>query len=361
MKQYSFNEDMIIEYDKKDNLRYNLHMMYILTQDTEEPDSAGNFKYTLWSIDEVTDEERELANFSDKTDCFSVPYNDLKNLPLLKDFFSNVANDFEQLIEDAEENEADVPLDDEYDWGDDYGDGYDYDSDLWGDDWYKLPKQKPRSSYQWRDSSPRSYVPSTYIPYKPAVTKINVEDYCKSDTLVFHLTDNSTTMLSQVYKGRDWDVINQRDVDPEQIKELFEKHDRIVCLGHGSSYGLFGGNIGPSQAPLFKDKKIFAIWCNADKYFTQHNIGHGMMITKNVPSEVGEAAAIGAHVTADWMLENITYWSKCMADVVDLSWTDPDKAVEVAKGNYQKSKTEESTPDEIKVIDYNTDAIQVLP
>lgn len=204
--------------------------------------------------------------------------------------------------------------------------------------------------------------------YKPKPKSTGFLDKLnKSNTLVVHCADKSTDMLAQVYEGKGWDVLRDGNIDKDELHKLIESHDRLIFLGHGTSSGLInvqgGGTvIGPTEAPLLKDKNIFAIWCNADKYFKQHNIGHGCFITKNVPSEVWEAAAVGYHVSAPWMLENITYWSKCCADVVEQALNgDVKGAVEKARAAYQEKYGDDPNPNQKGVTDYNTDAIQVQP
>lgn len=198
-----------------------------------------------------------------------------------------------------------------------------------------------------------------------------LESLSKSDTLVVHCADRSTDMLSQVYEDKRWDVIRDGSINKDILHQLLEKHDRLIFLGHGTGYGLInvqkgGYVIGPAEAPYLKDKKIFAIWCNADKYFTQHNLGKGCFITKNVPSEVWEARAVGYNVSTQYILDNITYWSKCCADVVEDALNGNAKlAVEKARKAYQDiygpngTIGKNSDEDELGVTAYNTDAIQV--
>lgn len=209
---------------------------------------------------------------------------------------------------------------------------------------------------------------TSYSNYRPVPKSTGFLDKLnKSNTLVIHCQDRTTDMLSQIYNGKGWDVLRDGNIDKDELHKLIQSHDRIVCLGHGTPGGLInkqggGYTIGPEEAPFLKDKNIFAIWCNADKYFKQHNIGHGCFITKNVPSEVIEAKWIGYNVSAEWMLENITYWSKCCADVVDQALNgDVRGAVEKARREYQKVYGDDSDPDQKGVTDYNTDAIQVQP
>lgn len=190
------------------------------------------------------------------------------------------------------------------------------------------------SSFSW-PSSNRATSHYSYTP--PAKEKGFLEKLNKSNTLVFHRDDPSTRMLCQVYQGKGWDVLTTScdRIDNDELKELFRIHDRLVFLGHGSPSGLIG-MFGSSVAPLMQGKKIFAIWCNADKYFIQNGIGDGQFITKNVPSEKWECSAAGCgNISKELMLENITYWSKLCADVVEEALEgNPQKAVDYVRKNY---------------------------
>lgn len=161
----------------------------------------------------------------------------------------------------------------------------------------------------------------TYTPPKKStgfLDKLN-----KSDTLVIHCEDRSTDMLSQIYNGKGWDVLRDGNIDKDELHQLLESHSRIVCLGHGTGGGLIncqggGSTIGSEEAPYLKDKHLFVIWCNADRYFETHGIGNGQFITGNMPSEVWECSGAGCgEISSQLMLENITYWSKLCAEVVD--------------------------------------------
>lgn len=173
--------------------------------------------------------------------------------------------------------------------------------------------------------------------YKPPVTHLNIEDYTKSDTLVFHMADPSTVMLKQIYEGRGFDVVTQKSVAKEDVHKLMDAHKRIICLGHGTSYGLIGGNIGPEEGPYFKDKNLFIIWCNADSYFRRNcPDAKGKFITGNMPSESWECASAGCgHISAGLMLENITYWSKLCAEASEQALSgDVEGAVDYIRKNY---------------------------
>ena len=192
----------------------------------------------------------------------------------------------------------------------------------------------PRSNRSRNSFSSYYYSPSYY---KPAPKKKGFfDELTKSDTLVFHKTDSTTTMLDQIYAGKGWDVLHSTyDLDEEELFKVVDAHKRIVCLGHGTPYGLMG-MFGPEMAPHFKDKKLFIIWCNADAYFLKAGIGKGQFITGNMPSEVWECSGAGCgNISKELMLENITYWSKLCADVCEKCLNgDVKSSVDYVRKNY---------------------------
>ena len=155
-----------------------------------------------------------------------------------------------------------------------------------------------------------------YTPKPEVLDQAKVDELSKSDTLVFHLTDRSTTMLAQMYEGKDWDVVHSR-LNTPTTKALIDNHSKIVCLGHGHGGGLMG-MFGTEVRENFKGKQLFIIWCNADRYFDDGNLGQGQFITGNMPSEVWECRAAGCGaISTQLMLDNITYWSKLCSDVTE--------------------------------------------
>ena len=216
--------------------------------------------------------------------------------------------------------------------------------------------------------SPTS-IASSYIGYDADYgserDEATVESLCKSDTIVFHLDDPSTVMLRPIYEGKGWDVYTGSPwggLCMEDVHELIRRHDKIICLGHGTPRGLIGGNIGPDEVPLLKGKRVFALWCYAATFFRNSGMsGQGILCSDNAPSEVWECeAACGAEVSARWIYDNITYWGECLADVLEMSWTDPQRACELARKNYHKSYAYCRTDDERKVVEFNTNTIQVV-
>lgn len=128
---------------------------------------------------------------------------------------------------------------------------------------YRYISNAGRTSGPNSNNYNRPYTPYTY-PFsgwqKSTISdKEALEKYCKSDTLCLHKSDPTTTMLKQIYEGKGWDVINDSySISSETLAKLIDKHDRIVMLGHGTSYGLIGF-IGPEHAPHLEPKKLFAL------------------------------------------------------------------------------------------------------
>lgn len=296
---------------------------YVLVQDGQKED---HYTYKVYEEDTGT----LVTHFSSKEDCLGMEYEEYLD-SAVADYFIEITMRADKIMAKRKDRKS------------------------------KNKKSKPKNI-------DLDYSSSNYYSWEPPKGKTGFLDKLnKSDTLVIHCADKSTDMLSQIYDGKGWDVLTDGTIDRDELHELIKSHDRIVCLGHGTPGGLInvqGGGyvIGDDEAPLLKDKKIFAIWCYATEYFKHHDIGHGQFITKNVPSEVWEAAAVGYHVSAQYILENITYWTKCCGDVIEQAFSgDVAGAVKNAQEAYQAKYGNDENPDQKGVTDYNTDAIQVQP
>lgn len=218
-----------------------------------------------------------------------------------------------------------------------------------------------KDDYKWLASS--SYYRNVKT-LSPEEEKALVDSLCKSDTMVFHQEDSTTVMLNPIYEGKGFDVYKGDSwggpLSKESIHELIKRHDKIICLGHGTPRGLLSGIIGESEVPFLKGKKIFALWCYAATFFKNNGFkGQGILCSDNAPSEIWEAkAACGADVSGEWIYDNMLYWSECLEKVLDLSWSNPKKACEIARKEYSKAKA--TTPDEKKVVEFNTNTLQVV-
>ena len=248
---------------------------------------------------------------------------------------------------------------DDDDWDDGYGGGY------WGDYGYDYDDRgTPSGSLPYyKNWKPRELTPEEKAA-KAAKERELIESLCKTDTIVFHQTDKTTTMLDPIYAGKDWDVYKGTswDISDEAINEIISRHDRVVCLGHGTPRGLLSGMVGKAQAEVLKGKKIFAIWCYAATYFKDNGFtGQGVFCSDNCPSEVWECkTACDATVSKEWIYENMVLLGNVLADAIELSWTDPEAAVKQAREAYHKSYDTCTTDDERKVVEFNTNTLQVV-
>lgn len=208
----------------------------------------------------------------------------------------------------------------------------------------KWPYNRPTSTYSY----------TSYTPTYALSTDQAIEKYCKSNTLCFHKTDPTTTMLEQIYRGRGWDVVNNsNEMSSETISELIDRHERVVMLGHGSSFGLIGF-IRPEHAPHLESKKLFALWCNADAYCDKYLPNKkGFFACGNMPSDDGEARAVGFVVTHKYMDDNITYWCKLCGDVVEKCLEgQADAGCKYIREKYWE-KYHKGSSDEVGITKYN--------
>lgn len=137
--------------------------------------------------------------------------------------------------------------------------------------------------------------------------------------LIIHPSDRSTDFLKPIYQSllrEDDDKFVKRitlitgGISKNKLRELIDKHDQIIMLGHGSPLGLFsvdqfentqGGYIVDDTmvAALGTKQNIF-IWCNADKFVNKYYLKGfytGMFI-----SEMGEAEYMGVRDTNQEMI-----------------------------------------------------------
>jgi hypothetical protein len=131
----------------------------------------------------------------------------------------------------------------------------------------------------------------------------------KGDVLIIHPDDRTTDFLKPCYEGIDATIITHPD-QMYNLQETVANHNRIIMMGHGSPYGLFlplvegveeneNGEYMPYYtysiddefAQILKDKRIAAIWCNADGYVVPHDL-HGFY-TGMAISELCEAEYCG--------------------------------------------------------------------
>jgi hypothetical protein len=114
-------------------------------------------------------------------------------------------------------------------------------------------------------------------------------------TLVIHPgNDHSTVFLKPIFEPLTDKTVITGGVTKKQLRLNILTNDRILCLGHGSSSGLFSGGQFPdyyiidySMANCLRGKDNIFIWCNADKFVHRnrlHGFYSGMFI-----SEVNEA------------------------------------------------------------------------
>jgi hypothetical protein len=109
-------------------------------------------------------------------------------------------------------------------------------------------------------------------------------------TLVIHPNDPSTDFLKEIYKGKDWTIMNHPNEPEKEIINAIKSHGRIIMMGHGCPDGLFGIHrmlIHSGLVYLLREKLCVCIWCNSDQFVLKYKLRGfytGMFL-----SEVGEA------------------------------------------------------------------------
>jgi hypothetical protein len=116
------------------------------------------------------------------------------------------------------------------------------------------------------------------------------EDYFRSmrqkynkpmSTLVIHPKDASTDFLIPIYADIKEATVLRGGHTKDEVRDLIEKHDRVIMLGHGAPGGLFsvgqfdgyGMIIDQTMVEALSMKKDnIYIWCNADQFVQKHNL-----------------------------------------------------------------------------------------
>lgn len=120
-------------------------------------------------------------------------------------------------------------------------------------------------------------------------------------TLIIHPHDPTTVFLTPIYANLKNITVVNGGITKSDLQGLIETHDRVICLGHGSPYGLLNPRIFPdaglfivdvSMATSLKSKSgCIYLWCHANQFLTKYGLSglcSGMFI-----SEPGEADLYG--------------------------------------------------------------------
>jgi len=150
--------------------------------------------------------------------------------------------------------------------------------------------------------------------------------------LIIHPKDSSTDFLSTIYEGLDITLINT-NISKSKLKEAIKTHDKIVMMGHGDGYGLYGFNrymIDSNLVYLLRDKpNSIYIWCNANEFIARYELKGfhtGMII-----SEWEEALMYSVVPTKESINESNTMFAKAIKESFHL---DPKDMAETAKSLY---------------------------
>jgi hypothetical protein len=158
----------------------------------------------------------------------------------------------------------------------------------------------------------------------------NIGETKTMKTLVIHPKDQTTDMLSLIYEGRDFTLIDDPETSKDKIRRAIECHDRIIMLGHGIPQGLINPKfmitrrfedllfIDDSFAYLLGTKETISVWCYSDEYFRRHRLSGfhtGMII-----SEVKEARFVLGYspLTAKELDKNMHHFARVIGECIDM-------------------------------------------
>lgn len=154
-------------------------------------------------------------------------------------------------------------------------------------------------------------------------------------TLVIHPDDQTTAMLRVLYDRLDDAVVINEPMTPSSnIKELLmdESFQRIMLLGHGTEYGLFGGRkvcgsfdrfdhfiVGSRHVQFLRDREVIGIFCNANQFAERYGLTglfSGMVI-----SELSEALMFNVPVSGeDEINEHMSRWTSELNNYLRDNW-----------------------------------------
>lgn len=158
-------------------------------------------------------------------------------------------------------------------------------------------------------------------------------------TLIIHPKDISTDFMKVAYENIPYKTIITGVISQYDVHKEIMNHDRIIMIGHGSPYGLFNVSnfktneyiININSVPFLKHKENIAIWCDADIFFTEHNLKGlhtGMFI-----SEVAEAVRYNIETNEDNINSSNDVFASILGNIINLELKD---IFDYVKHNYGK-------------------------
>jgi hypothetical protein len=166
-------------------------------------------------------------------------------------------------------------------------------------------------------------------------------------TLIIHPHDVTTSFLSDIYADMDCTVIDE-PISKSKLKAALLEHDRIIMMGHGDEYGLYGYGhyiITSDLVYILREKECVAIWCNADIFFKRYELNG--IYTGMIISEMDEAMMFCFYQVKN---TEIVSSNTLFANAMKLS---------INEGNFLDKVKEHYVGDDNAIIQFNKEKIYI--
>jgi len=137
-------------------------------------------------------------------------------------------------------------------------------------------------------------------------------------TLVIHPKDSTTDMLKEVYRDKNFTVINS-NVSHSYLKKQIKESDRVIMLGHGSGDGLIGFKrfvVNSTLVYLLREKECICVWCMADVFVDKYKL-NCPLYTGMIVSELEEAYCFSLCPSLEEIEESNRLFSLLIRNFID--------------------------------------------
>jgi len=155
-----------------------------------------------------------------------------------------------------------------------------------------------------------------------------------NQTVIIHPKDESTDFLSKAYDGKMNTIVIRNKISDAELKQHFAMAERIVLMGHGLPSGLLGFDsiyIDSKYVQWLKNKEVFYVWCNANKFVLNNNLKG--FCTGMIISDKEEASDYNINVTDEELSYSNDLFANAIGHIISLTEYDVKDFGVLYKGN----------------------------